>query len=183
MSRARAILISVDGVNGAAVKTAARAALAEIGRARRGGVSTWDASGLFEELAVADDEAGTPSARTLLLLFAADLAFRLRWEIEPALAQGKVVVAAPYLETAVAFGRAAGIAGAWLDSLFSFAPRPADCRFVDAAPPRAVSDRQGFVEFCCERVVDMPAGLTRRQLLDRARVQLQAARRDRARRA
>src|SRR5712692_7687444 len=117
MSRARAILVSVDGVNGAAVKTAARAVLAETGRARRGGVSAWDASGLFEELAVADQEAGTPSARTLLLLFAADLAFRLRWEIEPALAEGKVVVAAPYIETAVAFGRAAGIGGPWLDNL------------------------------------------------------------------
>jgi hypothetical protein len=184
MSRARAILVSVDGVNGAAVKKAARAALAEIGRSRRGGISAWDASGLFEELAVADEEAGTPSMRTLLLLFAADLAFRLRWEIEPVLAEGKVVVAAPYVQTAVAFGRAAGLAGAWLDNLFSFAPPPGDRRYVDAAPSRAVSDRQGFIEFCSDRVIGIPAALTRQQLLDRARVQLQAAaRRGRARRA
>src|SRR2546428_9083562 len=134
MSRAQAICIPVDGVNGAAVKAAAREALSAIGRVRRGGISVWDASGLFEELAVADEDAGTPSPRTLLLLFAADLAFRLRWEIEPALAEGKVVVAAPYIDTALAFGRAAGIAGAWLDNLFSFAPRPEDCRYVDAAP-------------------------------------------------
>src|SRR5712692_11563593 len=121
MSRARAILVSVDGVNGAAVKTAARAVLAETGRARRGGVSAWDASGLFEELAVADQEAGTPSARTLLLLYAADLAFRLRWEIRPALAEGRLVVGAPYVATAIAFGRAAGLRGGWLTDLFGFA--------------------------------------------------------------
>ena len=51
---------------------------------------------------------GAPSARTLLLLYAADLAFRLRWQIRPALAEGRTVVAAPYVDTAVAFGRAAG---------------------------------------------------------------------------
>jgi len=182
MSRAQAILISVDGVNGAAVKAAAREALSAIGRARRGGISVWDASGLFEELAVADEEAGTPSPRTLLLLFAADLAFRLRWEIEPALAEGKVVIAAPYIETAVAFGRATGISAGWLANLFGFAPRPGDRRYVDTAPPRAVSDREGFVEFCSERVAGIPTALTRQQLLDRARIQLQiAARRARGR--
>jgi len=181
MNRAQAILISVDGVNGVAVKAAARQALAAIGRTRRGGISVWDASGLFEELAVADQEAGTPSPRTMLLLFAADLAFRLRWEIEPALAEGKVVIAAAYVETAIAFGRAAGISAGWLANLFSFAPRPGDRRYVDAPPPRAVSDREGFVEFCSERVAGIPAVLTRQQLLERTRVQLQAAARRRAR--
>jgi len=182
MRRAQAILISVDGVNGAAVKATAREALRAIGRARRGGISVWDASGLFEELAVADEEAGTPSPRTLLLLFAADLAFRLRWEIEPALAEGKVVIAAPYIETAVAFGRATGISAGWLANLFGFAPRPGDRRYIDTAPPRAVSDREGFVEFCSERVAGTPTALTRQQLLDRTRIQLQiAARRARGR--
>src|SRR5712692_1627580 len=151
MSRARAILVSVDGVNGAAVKTAARAVLSETDRARRGGVSVWDASGLFEELAVADEEAGAPSARTLLLLYAADLAFRLRWQIRPALAEGRTVVAAPYVDTAVAFGRAAGLTPAWLTNLFRFAPRATQRRFVhvktDAA---AVGD--GFVGFSCDHV-------------------------------
>jgi thymidylate kinase len=180
----QAVLVSVDGVNGAAVKTAARAALARIGRGRRGGVSSWDASGLFGELAVADEDAGTASARTLLLLFAADLAFRLRWEIEPALAEGKMVVAAPYVDTAAALGRAAGISGAWVTNLFSFAPRPGDRHYVDAAPSRAVSDREGFVEFCCERLAGTSAALTRQRILDRARAHLHhaAARRGRARR-
>ena len=64
---------------------------------------------MFQELAVADEAAGAPSARTLLLLYAADLAFRLRWQIRPALAEGRTVVAAPYVDTAMAFGRAAGL--------------------------------------------------------------------------
>ena len=112
----------------------------------RAGISRWDASGVFEELAIADDEAGRPSARTLLLLYAADLAFRLRWEIRPALDEGRTVVAAPYVDTAVAFGRAAGLHGGWLSNLFSFAPAPSARMFVEAArrPPR---EKQGFVEF------------------------------------
>jgi len=93
-------LIAVDGVNGAAVVTAARAAVATVPRARRGGVSLWDASGLFGDLMIAPPAAGAPSARTLVLLYAADLAFRLRWEIRPALDAGKTVVAAPYVSTA-----------------------------------------------------------------------------------
>ena len=61
---------------------------------RRGGVSRWDASGLFDELVAGGEQAGRPSARTLLLLYAADLAFRLRREIRPTLAEGRTVIAA-----------------------------------------------------------------------------------------
>jgi thymidylate kinase len=39
------------------------------------------------------------SPRTLILLYAADLHFRLRWQILPALDEGQTVVAAPYVET------------------------------------------------------------------------------------
>src|SRR3954468_2530853 len=117
----RAALIAVDGVEPGQVLAEARAAL---GSRDRGGISRWDASGVFQELAVADQAAGAPSARTLLLLYAADLAFRLRWQIRPALAEGRTVVAAPYVATAIAFGRAAGLNPGWLANLFRFAPRP-----------------------------------------------------------
>ena len=105
-------MIAVDGVD--AGGRARRGARARSARRARGGISRWDASGVFQELAVADDAAGAPSARTLLLLYAADLAFRLRWQIRPALAEGRTVVAAPYVDTAMAFGRAAGLKPAWL---------------------------------------------------------------------
>ena len=183
MKAQKGALVAVDGVDGTAVTMTARAALTAAARARRGGVSVWDASGVFGDLAVASTEAGAPSARTLLLLYAADLAFRLRWELRPALAEGRVVIAAPYVDTAIAFGRAAGIRGGWLTDLFGFAPRPTESRYVDSAPVRSVAHRVGFIEFGCEHIVGRPPAMTRQQLVDRARAHLQAAARRRGGRA
>jgi len=171
-------LITVDGVAGAAIVAAARIALTSIDRAKRSGISHWDASGVFEELAVAGAAAGAPSVRTLLLLYAADLAFRLRWEIRPALAEGRSVVAAPYVETAVAFGRAAGIGREWLANLFQFAPRPTERLFVDGAVARA-GRGGGFVEFGLAQVSGDALGATRAQLASRMSAHLRAAARRR----
>src|SRR5438093_8870961 len=143
----KARLVSVDGIDASAVIAAARRA---IDRPGRGGVSHWDASGIFQDLCVADEAAGAPSARTLLLLYAADLAFRLRWEIRPALAAGRTVVAAPYVDTAVAFGRAAGVPVGWLTNLFRFAPPASERHFVTAKPGAGCAD--GFVGLACQRV-------------------------------
>jgi hypothetical protein len=167
-------LIAVDGVDASALLTAARAALSTSPAAIRGGISRWDASGVFQDLAVADAEAGTPSARTLLLLYAADLAFRLRWQIKPALAEGHTVVAAPYVETAMAFGRAAGLKPKWLVNLFAFAPRAVDRRFVHARDAKAVV-RDGFVAFGSARIAGGAAGRTRRQIVDDTAAHLCAA--------
>ena len=175
-------LIAVDGANGAAVKALAKHRIAAVKRGQRGGVSEWDASGVFDDLVVAGEEAGEPSARTLVLLYAADLAFRLRWEIRPALAEGRVVAAAPYVATAIAFGRAAGLPGGWLKDLFSFAARPDEAHYVDAAAPRGRGPA-GFIEFGCERLSAGGHALTRNQLTDRARRHLQGTSRPRRRRA
>ena len=161
-------LIAVDGVDAAAVQAEARIAL---GSPSRGGISRWDASGVFQELAFAEQAAGTPSARTLLLLYAADLAFRLRWQIRPALAEGRTVVAAPYIDTAVAFGRAAGLKPAWLTNLFRFAPRPKHRRFVALSNGRAAAVKDGFVGFGSERIADHGAG-SRRQIIEATAAQL-----------
>jgi hypothetical protein len=159
-------LIAVDGIQTAAVIAEARAAL---GAPSRGGISKWDASGVFQELAVADETAGSASARTLLLLYAADLAFRLRWQIRPALAEGRTVVAAPYVDTAMAFGRAAGLTPAWLTNLFLFAPRATQRRFVHLTTDAAAVD-DGFVGFSCDRVTDGKGA--RRQILQEMAAQL-----------
>jgi hypothetical protein len=111
--------------------------------------------------------------RTLLLLYAADLAFRLRWEIRPALEEGRVVIAAPYVATAVALGQAAGLDSIWLTDLFHFAPS-AEPHVIDPAPARQVSDREGFVEFAWQRLEKRLGGLTRLQLMDRTRRHLRA---------
>lgn len=102
--------IAVDGSRG---KDTTAAANAIVGGFRKAGVecvvSRWDASGLFGELAAAARGDRNISARTLALVYAADLAFRLRWEIRPVLESGGIVIAAPYLETAIAFGAGCGL--------------------------------------------------------------------------
>jgi hypothetical protein len=163
-------LIAVDGVQGTAVRRAASESLERLDRARRGGISHWDASGVFDELRMADPLAGRPSARTLLLLYAADLAFRLRWQIRPTLAEGRSVVAAPYVATAVAFGLAAGVPSAWLSNLFRFAPRPSG-RMVTGAVGRGRPDRLGFVEFACRNMARVQAR-TADEILDSTRARL-----------
>jgi len=170
----KAQLIAVDGVEAAAVLADARAVL---GTPTQGGISRWDASGVFEELAVADEAAGAPSARTLLLLYAADLAFRLRWQIRPALAEGRTVVAAPYVETAMAFGRAAGLDAAWLSNLFRFAPRARTRRFVHPQRGRRKTVRDGFVGFSCDRLAAGRPKQERQRMVEQTAAQLR--RRDR----
>ena len=120
----RGALIAIDGTRGKDLR-AAGAALFEALKTRHGecAISRFDASGLFGELAAGQ---GDPriSARTLTLVYAADLAFRLRWEIRPVLESGGIVIAAPYTETAVAWGAAAGLEEDWIRELLRFAPKP-----------------------------------------------------------
>jgi hypothetical protein len=167
-------LIAVESVSSVVLTSAARAALASIDRRKRSGISHWDASGLFEELAIADENAGRASARTLLLLYAADLAFRVRWEITPALAAGRSVVAAPYVDTAIAFGRAAGLGGGWLRNLFGFAPPPSDRRFAEPARRPAGKSGYGFVEFGADRATGTLSQLTGVEIVDRTAAYLRA---------
>ena len=148
-----------------------------MGAPEGGGISRWDASGVFQELSVADDSAGAPSARTLLLLYAADLAFRLRWQIRPALAEGRTVVAAPYVETAIAFGRAAGLNPAWLSNLFRFAPRAGTRRFVHPRRGRRQAVKDGFVAFSCDKLSPAHARSAHHRIIDETAAHLR--RRDR----
>src|SRR5436190_2749411 len=173
MSRQADRLIAIDGVNGIAMAAAAKSRSSGEKR-RRVGISYWDASGIFGEVVVAEDAAGRPSARTLLLLYAADLAFRLRWEIKPALEEGLLVVAVPYVETAIAFGRAAGLEGSWLADMFSFAPKPGERRLIPAPAARSISDRKGFVEFGCQQIAGAHSGPPRRLLIRRTASHLRA---------
>ncbi len=162
-------LISIDGVNAHALKDAARS-MAAANRRHRAGISSWGASGIFDELSVADsDDAGAPSARTLLLLYAADLAFRVRWEIGPALDEGRLVIAAPYVATPMALGQATGLDSEWLADLFRFAPAANEHHAIDPAPPRTLAEREGFVEFAWQHLEMRLGGLTRLELIDRTR--------------
>jgi thymidylate kinase len=142
-------LVSVDAVRGRDLVPSAKRLLNLNGvRRPTGGFSTWDASSIFFELRGAETQSEeTPSAQTLLLLYAADLRFRLRWQIEPALLEGQTVVAAPYVETGMAFGLALGLSRKWITELFRFAPKPSAAFWV-AGGPASSPPTAGFLEFC-----------------------------------
>jgi hypothetical protein len=154
-------LIAIEGTVGRDVRQAA----SELWRRLRtteaiGGVSKWDASGIFSELHVGRRKQHSLSPRALVLLYAADLAFRLRWEIRPALEHGQVVIAAPYVETAAAVGTAAGLPRSWLRKLFGFAPSPDACYRVKARGKgsRPKGKRlDGYAEFCAVILADRVA--------------------------
>jgi hypothetical protein len=151
-------LIAVEGTRGHDLRDAA-AELWQRFEAREvlGGVSNWDASGIFSDLRVEKRKHLSLSPRTLVLLYAADLVFRLRWQIRPALDQGQVIIAAPYVDTAVAFGVAEGLSRSWLTKLFAFAPSPDACyrikeRGKASRPKGKLLD--GYVEFCTAILAD-----------------------------
>jgi thymidylate kinase len=137
-------LISLDAVRSADLIPGAKRLLQE--RRIDANLSIWDSSSIFCELSGLHLE-DPPSARTLLLLYTADLRFRLRWQILPALEGGGNVIAAPYVETAVAFGLGFGLPKNWMTELLGFAPTPAACYWLDG-PPAAAPAAAGFIEFC-----------------------------------
>lgn len=144
----RGCLIAVEGNVGGPITTTARDLVRALRADGRIGLSTWDSSGIFTELAAAGEDVPAASSRTLTLLYAADLAFRLRWQIEPALEAGLWVVAAPYVETAVALAAAAGVRKRWLAELFRFAPKPHACYHADDRDLHANRRAQaGYPEF------------------------------------
>ena len=168
MNKPAGRLLAFEGAHGVALGQAARARGAER-REDKACVSVWDASGIFGEVQLATVGAGDPSARTLLLLYAADLAYRVRAEIKPALAAGRLVVVAPYTATAIAFAEAAGLDPAWATHVLSFAPRPESTSLVDAPPAEEVSERKGFVEFSVRQLLKDDDAAGRLDLLRRTR--------------
>lgn len=163
----RGRLVAVDGAHGADVFESATALVESLAdRGLSAGISRWDASGLFTDVMTAPAVERDLSPRTLLLLYAADLAFRLRWEIAPALEQGYVVIAAPYVSTAVAFGTAAGLSRDWLTTLLRFAPAATRTVILKEAKPNRNWKRRperGFGECCTTLLEATPEGFARRK--------------------
>lgn len=164
----RGRLIAIDGVQSSDIAAGAEILVEALaGHEVTGRVSRFDASGLFGDLASVTTEPAPISPRVMLLLYAADLAFRLRWEITPALESGAIVIAAPYVATATSFGLAAGLPADWLRTLFGFAPPP-DSTLVlrDRSPDRVWKRKpdRGFCE-CCTTVLEPgPSGFSRRRV-------------------
>ncbi|MCX6626099.1 MAG: hypothetical protein NTW28_00520 [Candidatus Solibacter sp.] len=152
-------LVALEGSRGSALLLEAQR-LARLCRGKsEPAFSRWDASGTFYELRISKPKIRTLALtpRTLVLLYASDLLFRLRWEIEPTMKEGRTVVVAPYVETAIAFGMATGLPKEWLKELFAFAPKAdATLRLKEkkkdkgkAKDKKADRAMAGFAEFCC----------------------------------
>jgi thymidylate kinase len=150
----RGRLIALEGTNGAMLRSEAERLARLCCGAADPAWSLWDASNTFYELRMAKAKNLTPTPRVLMLLYASDLLFRLRWEIEPTLQEGRTVVAAPYVTSAMAFGAAAGLPKEWIEELFSFAPKPeASFRLKEKKKGKEKKKdgdgEPGFVEFFC----------------------------------
>ena len=148
----RGKLIAIEGGGSPAMELASKQLLRVLKKTDRNtGVSAWDASGVFYDLLQGDRMLPGASPQVLMMLYASDLAFRLRWQIEPALESGQTVVANCYVETAMSFGRATGLSRPWLANLFDFCPRPGK---VYRAPEESLAfNRRGqpansFLEAC-----------------------------------
>ena len=150
----RGRLVALDGTNGVMLRSEAERLARICCHAGDPAWSLWDASNTFFEMRMVKARHLTPTPRALLLLYASDLLFRLRWEIEPTLKEGRDVVAAPYVESALAFGVAAGLPKDWLEELFRFAPKPAaSFRLKEKKKNKEKKNNDdaaaGFVEFFC----------------------------------
>jgi hypothetical protein len=170
-------LIALEGGAGAPLDAVAKSLAHSLrGATGAGGVSSWDASGIFTDLSADDSEVASASARTLTLLYAADLAFRVRWQIAPALEAGESVVAVPYIESARALAVAAGLQKRWLDELFAFAPKPSVCYRVDPAVLRGASGgRSGYPEWFTDIVAGNGHNFSPKQLQAKSSEYLKAA--------
>jgi len=183
---ARAQLVAIDGARGRDIERKARNLRRKTRRIsqRHAAISRWDASGAFYELRAAGKKSLTLPPRTLLLVYAADLAFRLRWEIQPALEAGHSVIAAPYVETAIAFGEAAGLTRRWVAELLRFAPR-ADVQVRAGKENRRTSARtramDGFLEFAAAAAKTLRQRTPAQPSKDRSASPPRTARRVRAR--
>ncbi|MSV29887.1 MAG: hypothetical protein EXQ52_14240 [Bryobacterales bacterium] len=155
-------LIAIEGTRGPDLTEAAAEVVKRLSKAKvSSGASRWDASNTFYEMKLGKSKNLKVSPRVLLLLYATDLVFRLKWEIQPAIEQGMTVVAAPYVETGIAFGRAAGLPRKWLTDLFSFAPKASACYRVKEKKKKEAwkaKSTDGFLEFAGAALVASSAG-------------------------
>jgi hypothetical protein len=76
------------------------------------------------------------------------------------------------VETAVAFGRAAGLPAAWLTNLFGFAPRASERHVVHVREAHATGTRGGFVGFACDRVSGGAHSRSGRRMLEETSARL-----------
>ena len=162
-------LVAIDGAHGPDVtKAATTLAHALSARQAASGVSRWDASGLFGDVAAAPVSDRELSPRTLILLYAADLAFRLRWEIRPALERGLIVFVAALCDDGDRLWAGHRAVIRLAADAFSVCPgaRAAPPCCASAGPERIWKRRpdRGFGECCTTLLEGIAGGIRRRRM-------------------
>ncbi|HYN69643.1 MAG TPA: hypothetical protein VEX41_05480 [Candidatus Eisenbacteria bacterium] len=134
------LLIVLEGIDHAGRSTHAALLEKQLRYRGRGVVRTSFGGSLIagDLLRRAKAERGSDS-RTLLLLYAADLAERLEQIIGPALQAGLVVIADRYTFTPIARAAAGGIDPAWAAGVFGFAPPPTAIVLLEIGPALAAA--------------------------------------------
>jgi len=99
------------------------------------------ASRLAGDLIRQAKQAGRTDPVEIALLYAADLAERVEQVVLPSLRAGLAVLADRYAWTPIARAEARGVAGAWLDALFTFAPAPDVVLYLDVDPATSLARR------------------------------------------
>jgi len=154
-------LIALEGSGGRSMAVASRMLERDLKREKiRTASCAWDASDIFFQMRQGQRGLPGPPPQALILIYATDLAFRLRWHIRPAMEEGLTVIAAPYVETAIGFGRGCGLPPSWLKAVFAFAPRPSECyRVPEETIPvnRRGTPTDSFLEFCLAELRNGPA--------------------------
>ncbi len=111
----RGLLIAFEGPDGAGKTTQQRLLMSWLeSQGREVVVSKWNSSPLVKPLFKTRRKARSLSPEEMCLLRAADYRYRLEHQIVPALWEGKMVIAEPYLFTAMALDSARGVPLHWL---------------------------------------------------------------------
>lgn len=82
-------------------------------------------------------KSGQLPPESLQLLFTADRAWHLKHEVMPALSKGTIVVCDRYIPSTIAYGKACGLDGAWLEQINGIFPAPLFTIFT--LPPFSVA--------------------------------------------
>jgi dTMP kinase len=144
---ARGLLVVLEGIDHAGRSTHAALLEKQLRYQGRGVVRTSFGGSLIagDLMRRAKAERGSDS-RTLLLLYAADLAERLEQIIRPALQAGLVVIADRYTFTPIARAAAGGVDPDWATGVLGFAPLPDAVVLLEIGPALAAARSQSVAK-------------------------------------
>lgn len=156
------VLLAGEGLDGSGKTTVMKFVLRQLEQCGwEGLITNWNDVKDIYNLTQRLTKAGYLDGNARILMGAAELAARYAYEVRPALAQGKVVVANKYMVSAIAHALARGCSREWVELVYEFAPQPDVTVYFDVAPAIALErkrkeGRLGFWETGIEIFLDIP---------------------------